>query len=357
MVDQLRNNYLPNLYGLRAILALTVLISHIELSRAIELNGVNLYTPFVLLGDIAVTLFFVLSGFLISYNAFREHIATNSFSTKNFYIRRFLRIWPLYILTLTIGFLASYQTVNSETIVWSLAMLPNIPVVLQTMPGVLIPTWSIGIEEQFYLLFPLLFLIKPTKQIFWMISLIVILVFIRNMLIPFRSIPECSILYDYFYYFRFDTLLIGVIAAHLHLFRGSKIITALKKRWVELTAFVLLILFVLLTIFRFIHPFHEVIAILFVILLINLSLKNKPLFTLEFPILHTIGKWSYSLYLLHKFVLYGMLHFINYTNSLYHNLILYLFVPAIALAVAYLSYRFIETPFLTIKKRFKTKEI
>ncbi len=90
--------YFKNLDGLRFIAALLVLIHHAEFFKQDAVEGVSAvyyeYTKhFGLLG---VNLFFVLSGFLISYLLMEEQRRTNTINIKNFYIRRILRIWPLY---------------------------------------------------------------------------------------------------------------------------------------------------------------------------------------------------------------------------------------------------------------------
>jgi peptidoglycan/LPS O-acetylase OafA/YrhL len=93
--------YFQGLDGLRAIAAILVVIGHIELVKK-SFNLVNLQDgggPFYLyLGGHAVTFFFVLSGFLITYLLIKEKENNNSISIKSFYWKRILRIWPVYYL-------------------------------------------------------------------------------------------------------------------------------------------------------------------------------------------------------------------------------------------------------------------
>ena len=97
--------YFPNLNGLRFIAAFLVILSHLEWIKMTE--GMENYAsaPFIKnLGSLGVSLFFVLSGFLISYLLLQEKKDTGDISIKNFYVRRILRIWPLYYITVILAF-------------------------------------------------------------------------------------------------------------------------------------------------------------------------------------------------------------------------------------------------------------
>src|SRR4051812_19584104 len=92
--------YFPGLYGLRFFAAMMVIVSHIELFKGYHgfANGYASNLAIYELGRMGVTLFFVLSGFLISYLLLVEKETTGTISIGRFYIRRILRIWPLYYL-------------------------------------------------------------------------------------------------------------------------------------------------------------------------------------------------------------------------------------------------------------------
>lgn len=96
MADNPNSIHFPGLNNLRFIAAMGVLIFHVELKK--QLLGFKFYYMHQLinLGDVSVTLFFVLSGFLITYLLLAEREQTGTVAVKKFYTRRILRIWPLY---------------------------------------------------------------------------------------------------------------------------------------------------------------------------------------------------------------------------------------------------------------------
>ncbi len=110
--------YFPGLNGLRFYAAFAVVITHIELIKSfqgyptfwVENSGNNLTLRSIIqkfvfeLGSLGVYFFFVLSGFLITYLLLVEKAKTKTVAVKKFYVRRILRIWPLYYLIVILGF-------------------------------------------------------------------------------------------------------------------------------------------------------------------------------------------------------------------------------------------------------------
>ena len=94
--------YLPGLNGLRAIAALSVVIAHISQDGIADF-GLSLITELPMAG-FGVTLFFVISGFLITFLLIKELKKTNTVSIGKFYLRRVFRIWPIYYLFIFICF-------------------------------------------------------------------------------------------------------------------------------------------------------------------------------------------------------------------------------------------------------------
>src|SRR3989338_8543857 len=96
--------FFPNLNGLRFIAALMVIIHHIEQIKSIlKMDNFSTFPPVFFVGKLGVILFFVLSGFLITYLLLQEKEVSNTISVRQFYIRRILRIWPLYYFIILLG--------------------------------------------------------------------------------------------------------------------------------------------------------------------------------------------------------------------------------------------------------------
>jgi len=159
---------LPGLDGLRFCAAALVFVYHVEGFKRTQdwISPLGDYLAPRLAGREGVRLFFVLSGFLITYLLLIEHRATSRINIPRFYLRRVLRIWPLYYLIVALSFFVLPHVIHfsnynellkpdfGKKLLLYLALLPNLT--LYWYPAVLYASqaWSIGIEEQFYLLWP-----------------------------------------------------------------------------------------------------------------------------------------------------------------------------------------------------------
>jgi len=153
--------YMKQLDGLRAMAVLAVLWTH-YLPEEYWLFGIYW-------GGLGVRLFFVLSGFLITGILLRSrHYVIQGqqcslFAIRQFYIRRFLRIFPLYYATLAVTALIAIPPVK-ETMAWNIPYLSNVYFALQgRFHGFIGHFWSLAVEEQFYLLWPWLIIFLPSR--------------------------------------------------------------------------------------------------------------------------------------------------------------------------------------------------
>jgi peptidoglycan/LPS O-acetylase OafA/YrhL len=122
--------YLKNLNALRAIAAYMVVIHHLEQFKT-RFNIPNIWNNNIIreLGGNAVSIFFVLSGFLISYLLLQEKKKKETIALKKFYFRRILRIWPLFFILLALGlitncFFGDIQLLK-ENFIYFLLFIPN----------------------------------------------------------------------------------------------------------------------------------------------------------------------------------------------------------------------------------------
>jgi peptidoglycan/LPS O-acetylase OafA/YrhL len=147
--------HIPELDGLRGIAILLVMIGH----------G---WSRLSLLAVSGVSLFFVLSGFLITRILVRSVGEPYYFS--NFYARRAIRIWPLYYLILGITFLTPiFPFIHAEFPSYRFLLYIQNFWSLDKAPPILGPTWSLAIEEQFYLVWPLLtWFCRTPRRVWWM---------------------------------------------------------------------------------------------------------------------------------------------------------------------------------------------
>jgi len=173
--------YIPSLDGMRTVAFFIVFVSHAGLDKLIP-------------GGFGVTIFFFLSGYLITTLLRREYERSGSISFKNFYMRRILRIWPAFYLVLLLATNLSYLAFPHAEFTFEnlkaflaqsfhLTNYYNISLGSRAMaPGTEV-YWSLAVEEHFYLLFPFLYMflvrlsMNPQKQAltFWGICLLVLL--------------------------------------------------------------------------------------------------------------------------------------------------------------------------------------
>jgi peptidoglycan/LPS O-acetylase OafA/YrhL len=306
--------------------------------------------------------FFVLSGFLIGRILISNRNSTHYFST--FYRRRCLRIFPPYYASLIcFSFVSHYY---SNSIPW--LTQPSYPLLsyyfyLQNFwmantgfgaqwLGI---TWSLAIEEQFYLLFPVLVYVISPK---FLPKLLLIGVFLAPF---FRFLYSnnlgCYVLLPA----RMDALLIGVLIAHFHLkqqidtFFGTKI---KQLEWILLTLSLIILLIKML--FKVtlggvvIHSFLAIFYATLLIYILVIKPQNSIYRVLSHPFLVFMGKISYTFYLTHQ-VFNGLLHqFILHQSPQINNL-KDVFVTTFALITTFcfsaISYVYFEKPLLLLNRK------
>ena len=209
--------YLPGLNGLRAIAALLVVISHISIK---EIGDFGLPYLIVLpMAGYGVTLFFVISGFLITYLLLQEKELKQTIDIKKFYMRRILRIWPIYYLFLIICVIVFFILGKSKDIciqdMWFYVFFAaNIPFVFQQGILILFHYWSIGVEEQFYLIWP--WIVKKSKTTLFKTALSIFSILFLLKVVFWLVLGSKSFEYRFINVTRFHCMMIGVMGAIMY---------------------------------------------------------------------------------------------------------------------------------------------
>lgn len=361
--------YFPNLNGLRFIAAFLVLVHHIEQLKS-TYGIANRWNSGVIqiLGEQGVSLFFVLSGFLITYLLLEEEKQKGTIRLKDFYVRRILRIWPLYFF---IGFLAlavlpqipmfimpgyelDFVYRNLETkIILFLFFLPN----LMPYLGGIIPyasqTWSIGTEEQFYLLWPLL--IKNIKKHRIALMVIIILGYIITARALWSShtdfLPFKYYISGFWSLFNIDIMAIGGLLAIL-LHTQSKLLKFIRNNIIFYMCLVVVI-YMLKEAIVIEHIYKETYAVLYGILILNFASNPNIHFNLEHHLFKYLGKISYGLYMYHPVAIVLIMLAAKWTG-LVTDIFIYPASILLTIVLAGLSYRYFESIFLKLKLNYST---
>lgn len=304
-----------------------------------------------------VPTFFVLSGFLISYLMLKEQ-ETGFFNIKNFYVRRILRIWPLYFLILFIGFilfpllrenlLHTGYNENANPVMYILFLSNFDQIFNDQLPfGVgLGPTWSVSIEEQFYLLWPILLLIFKRKNFIIPITFTFLGCILLSMI---YELPGKHTLTSMIY------LSAGSIFAYLAFYKPN-----IRKKITEVNPIIFVSIIILLIAFiQMVYiPYLKtgIIALLIGYIIVYQSYTQ----TFEFrriPLFERVGKYTYSLYLCHvicNFIVYTFFEkILHIEDTLLNTLAIKpIFSLILSVIVSILSYSYFESFFLVLKEKY-----
>lgn len=363
--EKSRKVFFENLNGVRAIAAVMVVISHIELHKADfgipRIHGLDLFN----FGKVGVSIFFALSGFLITYLLLEEKRNYVKVNFRAFYSRRILRIWPLYFLVLFFGYFIYPKASSSETLWLSIFFLPNLAFCLKLLPGVFDPIWSIGTEEQFYIFHPHFFRFKKLQHLLYALVLFIVLFFVLFFVAKYFSGGANTIYTQIFYYARFDNMMVGAIVAVLYFnkkhkvcnFKFQYLFDLCFNRYVQMLLLTVFAVFIVFYMKYTIQQGDMVIATLSALLIVNLCEPSTSIYALKGNKFQFIGTISYGIYLLHKFPLFLILYLIK--NHLLEapvfvqNALIYGGTIVATIAIASVSYYGYEKPFLNIKKRYQ----
>ncbi len=336
---------IPGLDGIRALAVLLVIANHFGF------EFIN--------GALGVLIFFVLSGFLITWLMLKETEKTGTVSLKNFYRRRVLRIFPAFYAFWLAGvgiYLARGHYLDWGQAISALFYFSNYWMGLVPSDCMLFPhTWSLSIEEQFYLLWPALFILglRRPQRLPWYLGFAIVAVWIhRAVLLLVFHVPQ-EYLYRAFDT-RMDHLAIGCLLAIL-LRRGALdgLARALtRSAWQPLLT--LALLFAAQAghssttfIFTVGYALEPLLTAIFLMQLMWFS-DTGGWRIFEHPVTRYLGRISYPLYLWQQLTLFTSKRVLEGMPPA----VQFVFALAVTVAFASGSYFLVEKPFLRLKSRF-----
>lgn len=346
--------YSPQLDGLRAVAALMVLFSH----YFVELNG-----PDFRYGGNGVQIFFVISGYLITMillSQKNESAIPRIKMTVNFILKRALRLFPVYYVFLALLLVISWQTglwLTKEGTMWHYFTYTQNYLFLQEgfQSPLLNHTWSLAVEEQFYLFWPFIIFFIPRKAelpVLMMVFIggIVSKIYFVNYVHAVGTIKGVTLMH-------FDTLGAGALLAYCIYYNVQQIKLFLDRTSVYLFA-AGLIASVILTMRgyedAFFLPLSLVVMSVAIVYICTTTTKMPVKSILATPLLVKIGKISYGVYLFHKPVPYfvnQVLLKLNMLDSI-PAVVLFVIYTVLALGIATLSWHLFERHFLKLKEKF-----
>jgi len=318
---------------------------------------------FAPVGERGVDLFFVLSGFLITGILLRSKGKPNYF--RNFIIRRSLRIFPLYFLSLTLGLLvvpSLFQTSafdmprDDQFYLWTYTSNLRMSWLNTWCFGPFDHFWSLAVEEHFYFVWPaIVFLLGSKRLAIACVGTIAIVGFART----FAAMnPRFEIAIDVSTFFRADALCLGALLAIL---LSSSVRHQRTKRLATVALFVLLPLLITIAISgnRFLGIPNSLCPMFWMAGMAVILLSQKPSMqvkAIENSFLRFLGKYSYGMYVvqLPLVTLLPLESLVTYlpTNPIGQSLIYVLSIFSVIIAVAILSFHLLESHFLRLKKFF-----
>jgi peptidoglycan/LPS O-acetylase OafA/YrhL len=337
------DRHLPALDGLRAVAVFTVMIYHYTDSR---------WVP----GDLGVSLFFVISGFLITLLLLREREKTGTISLSGFYLRRTLRIFPAYYVYIFFSLSIDWLRGHRWTLGLFLSAIGYMVNYYNAFNGHPITSvshaWSLADEEQFYLLWPALFMVLAARPVrtarITLLAIIAAVVVWRSYLYLVQGVGTAYV-YNAFDT-RFDNLAIGCLLAFLasneRVGHWASVISS--RPWMPLVTVALLYTSRVFAPATYHYALGFTIdAVLMAALLVQLmQLTGSRLWGwLDHRLTRFFGAISYPLYLYHGWGMSVATHLGHHDGA-----VLTLLAIAASTLLACGSYYLVELPFLRIKR-------
>jgi peptidoglycan/LPS O-acetylase OafA/YrhL len=413
--------HFDNLDALRFLAFFSVFCLHM-VSFGLYYNGEAWYRwieeSLLLNGDLGVNFFFTLSGFLITNLLLQEREDTGKISVGNFYIRRFLRIWPLYFVLVAVGFIVipsilsafpqanpfkpEFSLIPYDRLVYYLSFLVNYDLTVNPYPSpVLAVLWSISVEEQFYIFWPLLIAFIPRKYLIYSLFGVLAATFLfrfmqwteiaslfntyqlGNVDVPhpadvvarFETLRRKATMITRFHTFSIlSDITMGALLAY-GLFYSERLRMYFKNLPTKsiVLPYLLAIMLVIIreetyslrfySIIPLVHAFEPMLfSFVFAFIIGEQHYSDHSFFRFgKLKLMSEFGKYSYGMYIWHLVVIwlvffaFQLFHLQPDVDNPWVFLAQIILCFTITLFVAKLSYHIIEAPFLKLRNRFRSR--
>lgn len=394
-----KKEYFKGLDSLRFFAALAVFFTHVELIKKFTGFGTHWIDPeeritkFTVFQSVmskeidplspliayssalGVVFFFVLSGFLITYLLLKENESNKTIQIGKFYLRRAFRIWPLYYLIFILGFFVlpnlelfavPGQDVFFNQNFWGNLMLyaffmPNLAFSIYTtaVPNIG-QSWSIGVEEQFYLLWPLLIRKSKNvlKSILWIAGSIIALKGILLLSFPFIKLEALVVIKKFLAMSKLECMALGGLGAYVLFNKKEEVLRIIFKPVSQIMAVVVIPILIYFIPTAFEDVLHLLFSISFLVIILNVAGNEKVLLRFENSILQYLGRISYGFYMFHVMCIVFTIHildkYIGLDNDITtpQHILLYGVSFLLTVAVSSLSYHIFEKAFIRLKDKY-----
>jgi peptidoglycan/LPS O-acetylase OafA/YrhL len=363
--------FFPNLDGLRLFCFLSVFFYHSFFTRYeyIKTNKLYSWIKFGVFenGNLGVNFFFVLSGFLITYLLLAEKTNYGKVHIGKFYIRRILKIWPLFyfcvffgvvVFQMIKGYVGASGTETAHPVFYLLLVNNFDYIKYGADSSVLSILWSVAIEEQFYLVWPFLIAFCPRRLMPYAFFLLLTGSFIFRFLYSHHA----AIL-ELHTFSCISDMVVGGCGAYLA-FYSSRFIQLIKR----LPKYFIVMVYVgVALLYGFRHQIFQftpatialdrlVISVFFLFIILEQNYADHSFYKMSaYKTLSKWGQYTYGLYCLHMIgilIVATVLQRINFNTRVWQVLLVEgLGSLALTLALAYVSFHVYEKRFLLLKKK------
>ncbi len=372
--------YFPGLNGIRALAALSVVFRHMETLKiwyGVDHDPYFILYQISLTGSDAVSLFFVLSGFLITYLLLTEQGRTGTIRVRQFYARRALRIWPLYYFMLFLAFIVLpwFESITGKPSPFAPGLEPHLLLLKLREYVLFVPhfahhfnrivsgithLWTIGVEEHFYLLWPAV--LKKLSP--FLVPICIVIIIFKWIIIPlpladyYGTLPQWwKDLSGILILFRIDNMAVGALGAYVLYYRKERILRFIYHPIVEKVTLLIIVALVVFWTWDYYYLRKFFVAVPFIIFILNVCSNPRSTVKMENPVFNMLGRISYGIYMYHLVVMHIVLRLLSYTplndgTNFFYNLLVYGLCAGITIGISYLSYEKFEKIFLRFKPRF-----